>query len=195
MFVSKVFVVFVALLVSSVIAAPVLKEQSPDELQLLPRSGRLTGKAAVIAVQIKNRLRPKPGKAVFWSRSVETKKGGVTVSESANRHAEDFAKSKGKEVIHHSMARVGVKIPKNIRHQGMLWRTASKVFAKHASGDTHAVLGSKLAKKNVYETIEKPILLKNSKVNKLTEHNAETGVATVVKDVLYKKSKFPFDKA
>ena len=189
MFISKLTVVFFALLVSSVISAPVLKERSPDELELLPRAGRITGKSAVIAAQIASRLRTKPGKAVFWSGRVETKTG----TESANGHAEKFAKTHGKEVIHQALARVNIKIPKSNPQQDKLWKVASKVFAKHASGHTHAVLGGKLAKTNIYESIEKPTLMKNPKVHKLTEHNAQTGVATVVKNVPKKKSKFSFD--
>ena len=190
MFISKVTVVFFALLVSSVISAPVLKERSPDELELLPRAGRITGKAAVIAAQITTRLRTKPGKAVFWSGRVENKKGGA---ESVRPHAEKFAKTHGKELLHQALARVNIKIPKTNPQQEKLWKVASKVMAKHASGHTHAVLGSSLAKTNIYHSIEKPTLLKNPNVHKLTEHNAQTGAATVVKNVPKRKSKFSFD--
>ena len=179
MLISKIIVVFLALLVSSVISAPVLKERSPDELELLPRSRRMSGKAGVMAARMKYRIKPKPNKSLFWSGRVHTKKGVIE----SERYAGKFARMKRKEHIHHALRRANIKIPEDSKHEQKLWRHASKVFAKNASGHVHAVLGSKLAKKSVYKTIEKPTLMNNPKVHKMTEHNAETGESTVVKNV------------
>jgi hypothetical protein len=180
MFISKVFVLFFSLLlVSSVIGAPVLTERSLDEVELLPRAGGgMSKKAASAFKKITSFLRPKPGKAVFWSGMFK-KKGGGDVS--VKRKAENFAKSQGKETIGHALHRQNIRIPGNDPHTNQLWDHASHTFAKHASGETHAVLGPKMREGNVYERIEKPTLLKNDKVTKLTEHNPETGGSSVVK--------------
>jgi hypothetical protein len=180
MFISKAFVVFFVLLVSSVIAAPVVKERSPDA-ELLPR-----GTAASVKNKITKFLRPLHDKAVFWSGKVEAKKGGTT---SVAPHAAVFAKTHGKEVLRQSLKRADIKIPKNKPQTNDLWRHASKVYAEHSSGDVHAVLGSKLRPGNVYHTVEKPALLNNPKVHTLTEHNAGTKKATVVKPAAHPHKK------
>lgn len=180
MFISKVVVVFSALLVSSVIAAPVITERSLDEVELLPRAGLgFKGAAAAIASKIRSSLKPKPGGAVFWSGSAPGK-GGKNVS--VKKQAEKFAKKNDKETIGQAMKRTDIKIPKNNKWYKPLWEMASNVFAKHSKGDTHAILGSKRTPGNIYERIEKPTLMNNSKVTKLTEHNVATGESAVVKD-------------
>ena len=179
MFISKAFVFFFALLVCSVIAAPVITERSLDELELLPRAGRLDRATVAIVSKIRNVLRPKPGGAVFWSGSAPGK-GGKNVS--VKKQAEKFAKKNDKETIGQAMKRTDIKIPKNNKWYKPLWEMASNVFAKHSKGDTHAILGSKRTPGNIYERIEKPTLMNNSKVTKLTEHNVATGESAVVKD-------------
>jgi len=184
MFISKVFVIFFMLLVSSVIAAPVVKEQSPDA-ELLPR-GRIA--ASVTYASIKNKitkfLRPQHDKAVFWSGKIPTKKGGTV---SVGGHAANYAKTHGKETIGQAMKRADINIPKNHPHSWKLWKHASNVFAKHASGVVHTILGSILKVKNVYHTIEKPILMKKPEVHTLIERNEETKKVTVVKPIPPKK--------
>ena len=190
MFISKVVVVFSALLVSSVIAAPVITERSLDEVELLPRAGLgFKGAAAAIASKIRSSLKPKPGGAVFWSGKVPGtgKKEGKDVS--VKQYADKFAKNKGKETIGGAMKRADIKIPNQSKHNWNLWKTASKFFAHRASGDTHAVLGSKRQQGNIYDTIEKPTLMKNPKVTKLTEHHVASGSSTVVKDTSKSKRK------
>jgi len=180
MFISRVFVFFFALLISSAIAAPVIKERSPDEPQLSARTIKHMSQAVGIAMRIKKSLRPQPGQAVFWSGTKSGKNGPVSVG----KDAEKFAKVNGKEVLRHALAKQGIKIPPPSQnpHSSRLWEIASKVYALRASGDTHAILGSVRRPGNVYDAIERPTLLKNEKVPKLTEHNAETGKSTVVKE-------------
>jgi len=179
MFISKVFVIFFALLISSVIAAPVITERSLEEVELLPRAGLgFKGAAAKIASKIRSSLRPKPG-SVFWSGKVPGK-GGRDVS--VKRHADKFAKGKGRETIGGAMKDANIHIPKESKHNWNLWQTASKFFSHRASGETHAVLGSKRAHGNVYDTIERPTLMKNPKVTKHTEHDVASGSSKVVKD-------------
>lgn len=180
MFISKVFVqvVFFALLVSSVIAAPIVKEGSADAFQLSARDNHM--KAAVkVARQIKSFLMPKPGKSVFYTGMIPGKKKLIPVKQ----HAEHFAKANGKELLGNALARAKIRIPseKKNPHYMRLWEFASRVYAKRAQGVAHAVLGSSVKPLNVYHMIEKPTLLKNPKVQKVIEHNAKTKESTVVK--------------
>jgi len=186
MLISKVFVVFFALLVSSVIAAPVLTDRSLDEVELLPR--RLDGPTRAIASRIRKTLRPKPNGTVFWSGRVPKngKKGFKGNGVSVKKYADKFAKNNGKETVSQAMKRTNNKIPNNNKKKMKLWEVSSKVFALHASGDIHAILGSKRRDKNIYDKIEKPTLMNNPKVTKLTEHNVVTGKTTVVKDTTKK---------
>jgi len=102
---------------------------------------------------------------------------------SAGKDAEKFAKAHGKEVLGKSLAKHGIKIPSKTKspYSHKLWKFASKVYAQRASGHVHAVLGSTRKPGNIYDTIEKPALMKNKKVTKLTEHKAGSRKATVVK--------------
>jgi hypothetical protein len=183
MFISKVFfqVVFFGLLVSSVIAAPVVKdsEGSPDVVQLSAR-GNPTMKAAVkIARQIKSSLVAKPGKTVFYTGTKPGKNGPIPVKQTA----ELFAKAHRKELLGHALAKAKIRIPSENKnpHAMRLWKFASKVYATKSSKVAHAFIGKWTRPGNVYHKIEKPALLKNPKVTKLIEHNGETGETTVVK--------------
>ncbi|KDR70553.1 hypothetical protein GALMADRAFT_144466 [Galerina marginata CBS 339.88] len=181
MFISKVFLTLFALLLSTALAAPAPIRQAPsrDDLQLSTRGLGQLAKAAGMALKIKKNLHPTPGKAVFWSGSRPGKSGPVSVGADAER----FAAKHGKEVLNPSLQKHGINIPsrKESPYSNKLWGFASKVYAQRASGHVHAVLGSTRRPGNIYDTIEKPILMKNKKVTKITEHNAETGKATVVK--------------
>jgi len=186
MFISKVFVqvVFFALLVSSVIAAPVVKERSPDDtVQLSARSDHMK-QAVKIARQIKRTLMPTPGKSVFYTGAKPSKnKGRLPVQ--AKQTAEYFAKANGgKELLGNALAKAKIRIPskeKNPLALPRLWRFASKAFAMKSSGAVHAFIGKTVRPGNDYHNVEKPALLKNKKVTKLIEHNTETGASTVVK--------------
>ena len=180
MFISKVIVVFVALLVSSAVTAPVFKEPPPNDLELSVRSTKHMAEAVHVARQIKNNLRPKAGEAVFWS-GYKTDQNGKRVS--VKEDAQKFAQDKGKLVLNHGLARDGINIPppEQNPHTPRLWKFSSKVWAQRAHGDTHAVVGDWRNPHSDYDTIEKPILRTSPKVSKLTEHNVQTGVSTVVK--------------
>jgi len=179
MLVSKIFVVVFALLVGSALAAPVRTARSRDDFQLSTRAIHHMTSAARIALRTKKRLRPTHGKAVFWSGTRPSKHGHVSV----DHDAQNFAKAHGKELLAPSLEKHGINIPSHLEnpYSHKLWNMASKTFAHRASGHVHAILGSTRRPGNVYDTIEKPTLMKNKKVTKLTEHNAETGETTVVK--------------
>ncbi|KIM35477.1 hypothetical protein M413DRAFT_32495 [Hebeloma cylindrosporum] len=192
MFISKIFLVLFALLFSFALAAPVpggsalaapdRKERSLDVPQLSARGFAHIVQAAKVATQIKKKLKPTPGKAVFWSGVVpHPTKADKWLS--VQDQAESWAKANGKETIDPSLKKEGVHMPlrKDNPFTQKLWDFASKVYAKRTSGHVHVVLGTKLREKNTYENIEKPVLLKNKKVTKITEHNAATGEKTVIK--------------
>jgi len=177
MFISKVLVVLFALLVGSALAAPLRAERSLDDLRLSSRGLGQMAKAAGLAVRLKKNIRPAPGKAVFWSGTRPGKNGPVSVG----KDAEHFAKAHGKEVLDPTKHGISIPTRKENPYSNKLWGFASKVYAQRASGDVHAILGSTRRPGNVYDTIEKPALMKNKKVTRLTEHDAATGKTTVVK--------------
>ncbi|KAF8160290.1 hypothetical protein BJ912DRAFT_902216 [Pholiota molesta] len=184
MFIPKFLVVFLALLLGSVVAAPTYYERS-DEVALEARQrgiGQFKQAAQAVSTinQVKKAFRPKSGEAVFWSG---TRKDAHGHPVSVHGDAQKFAHAHDKSTINHGLAQHGIKIPE--RHENKysdhIWNVASKVWAERAHGDTHAVLGGTVRPGSVYNTIEKPILMKNERVTKLTEHNMETGKSTVVK--------------
>ena len=177
MFISKIFFILFALLVGSALAAPVVKERSLDDPQLSTRGLGQLAKAAGIAVRLKKNIRPAPGKSVFWSGTKPGKNGPVSVGQDA----ESFAKTHGKEVLNPKKHGINMPSQKENKYSNKLWGFASKVYAQRSSGHVHAILGSTRRPGNVYDTIEKPALMKNKKVTKITEHNAVTGKKTVVK--------------
>ncbi|CAA7258989.1 unnamed protein product [Cyclocybe aegerita] len=181
MFVSKCFVVSFGLFFGLVAAAPI---ELPSE-QLVKRGPTNAVKpnhmaqAVKVANKIRTNLKTDPDKAVFWSGTRQGKKGPVSVKDDAAR----FAKQEGKETINMALKKSNIKIPTEQQnpHSTRLWDFASKVWAKEAEGETHAVLGGTVRPASVYNKIEKPELLKNDKVTKLTEHNVDTKGKTVVK--------------
>ncbi|KAF8192050.1 hypothetical protein BJ912DRAFT_275409 [Pholiota molesta] len=185
MFIPKFLVVLLALLLGSVIAAPAYYERS-DEVELEARQRGLSrfrqaAQSVAINRQVKQKLRPKAGEAVFWSGSTPDAHGKPV---SARVHAEQFAKTHpGTSTVNHALAKHGISIPDKPqnRYSDKMWGVASKVWAERAHGDTHVVLGGHVRPGSVYNTIEKPTLMNNHRVTKVTEHNVATGKSTVVK--------------
>lgn len=184
MFTSKFLVFFFAAFLAPSIAAPIWHGGSDTaDLQARePAKGSL--KHAVQAVSTINKVNkgfhPKEGEAVFWSG---TRSGPHDTRVSVHGDAQKFAHDHGKSTINHGLSHNGIRIPdrKENPHSDHIWNVASKVWAERAHGDTHAILGGAVRPQSVYKTIEKPILMKNDRVTKLTEHNMETGKKTVVK--------------
>ena len=184
MFFSKVFIhVVFLLLVGSVIAAPVVKDGSPDAVQLSTRENpaiKHMRVAVKIARQIKNSLKAVPSKTIFYTGTKLGKKGKeIPVKQTA----EHFAKANQKQLLGHALAKAKIRIPSENKnpHSMRLWKLASKAYAMRSSGVAHAFIGKWTRPENVYHNIEKPTLLKNPKLSKLIEHNGETGATTVVK--------------
>ncbi|KAJ3513422.1 hypothetical protein NLJ89_g2959 [Agrocybe chaxingu] len=182
MFAPKYLFVAFALFASLVSAAPIAEYFDEGELaarEPLPSLKHLA-QAVGVARKLRTAIKPKPNGAVFWSGTKTTKKGKEV---SVKADATKFAKKHGKETLNMALKKHGVKIPteKQNPHSPRLWNIASKLMAQRAKGETHAVLGSKVRPGSVWKKIEKPTLMKNKKVTKVTEHNAATKKKTVTK--------------
>ena len=186
MFTSKFLVFFIAALLAPSIAAPIWngRPETADLQARAPTKGAERFRHAAQAVKTINKVNkvfhPKEGEAVFWSG---TRKGPGDTRVSVHGDAQKFAHEHGKSTINHGLSQHGVRIPdrKENHYSDHIWNEASKTWAERAHGSTHAILGGHVRPQSVYKTIEKPILMKNDRVTKLTEHNMETGTNTVVK--------------
>ncbi|KIM34842.1 hypothetical protein M413DRAFT_14879 [Hebeloma cylindrosporum] len=194
MFISKIVVILFAVLVGSALAAPVRIERSLDDVQLSPRgvlkvphsreaiNRSHRSQAMKVFLKINQKLKPKPGKSVFWTGKVP--KNGNPEAVTIQPDAEHWAAVRNKEAIDPMLKKKGVNMPSrdDNRYAGALWKHASRVFAHRASGHVHTLLGSVIRKNAIYKNIEKPILMQNNKVTRLTEHDVLTGTKTVVND-------------
>ncbi|KAJ3513421.1 hypothetical protein NLJ89_g2958 [Agrocybe chaxingu] len=178
MFAPKYLLVAFALFASLISAAPIEYSSEGYLAVREPKPIKNLFKAVGIAHKINKAVKPKPNGAVFWSGTKADKNGKQT---SVRADAEKFAKKHGKETLNMQLNKHGVNIPDKNPHSPRLWNIASKLMAHRAKGETHAFLGSKVRPGSVWNKIEKPTLMKNKKVHKVTEHNAATGKKTVTK--------------
>jgi hypothetical protein len=110
-------------------------------------------------------LKPKPNTSVFWS-------GQSSKDVSVKTKAHKFAKCNNKETVNMALRRLGIKIP-TVKQNPLSWRIweiASKILATRARGEVDVVLGEMIGVESVWMRIEKPALMKNEKVHKITEH-------------------------
>jgi hypothetical protein len=109
-------------------------------------------------------LKPELDMSVFWS--------GRTKGVSVGTKAQKFAKYYNKETVGMALQRLGIKIPtaKQNPLSWHIWELASKLFATRTCGEVNVVLGKKSLSGSVWMKIEKPTLMKNLKVTKITEH-------------------------
>jgi len=196
MLMSKILVIFSALLVTPAIGAPILVERVPDSVELSVRrwpAGWTKTKNFVKTMhRVKEATRehmkqglaifqklpkvppPKPDQAVFWSGTKPDGRGGTV---SVQKDAMLF----GITAWHH-LKTWGIKIPSWKKNPvvPLVWGAVSDKYATDASGIVHSVLGNRRPG-NVYDNIEKPALMKNPKVTMLIEHDALTKQSKVVK--------------
>jgi len=61
-----------------------------------------------------------------------------------------------------------------------IWTQASKIFAQQAKGNVNAHLGKEIRPNGIYYNVEKPALLKNKAVHKITEigHDGKQNIVT-----------------
>ena len=120
--------------------------------------------------KLRNYIKSSPKTGVFWSGKHE----GSSVKQSAEKHAKKVNGS----TIGHDLKVVGMKPPARSAKPSITkkwWDTASRIKAQHSTGPVHAVLGSEVRKKSVWNRIEKPALMKNKKVPSVSQIHPSTG--------------------
>lgn len=174
------FLLFPLIFLVGIIAAAPIADHS-NELALLSREPNLKhlAQAAKVAFQIKTKLKPPRGGAVFWSGHKKGANGPTSVYDDAQKYAKDH----GKKTLEMALEAKKINIPKEKENpmSDKLWGYASKKWAQRAKGQTEAVLGSSLRPASVWKTVEKPQLLRNKHVTKITEHNVDTKTHRVTK--------------
>jgi len=181
MHISGPFVFCITMLIGSSLAAPVLTEWN-DELvaRIPPARFAHAAQAAMLSAQIKKKVNPRPNGSVFWSGSRPDHHGNMVP---VLNDARKIAKQHGKETLEDHMDRHKIHIPDRSQnpHSKKLWGIASNTFAQRTKGDTHAYLGPVMRKESVYVNHEKPTLMNNAHVTRLTEHQLPHGGSAVVK--------------
>jgi len=179
---STLVVFCVTMLVGHSLAAPVPAEWN-DELVVRNPPSRVfahAAQAAMLSAQIKKKVNPRPNAAIYWSGSRPGPHGKlVTVEADARR----IAKMHGKETLEDHLENKKIHIPLQAQnpHSKKLWAIASNAFAQRTKGETHAYLGPVMRPQSVYVNHEKPTLMANPHVSKITEHHLPHGGSTVVK--------------
>jgi hypothetical protein len=133
--------------------------------------------------ELNQALKTGPGQAIFWSGKtiVDGKKRSSRLD--AWKHAE----STGGKTLDMAMKDGGIPIPekvppgpkKSVKSQRK-WKKPSIIFAKKAQGEIDVHLGELVNPDSVYNKYERPKLLENPKVTKVTEHRPD-GSAEVIK--------------
>jgi hypothetical protein len=119
---------------------------------------------------LKNHIKNSSKTGVFWSGTHK----GVSVQRSAEKHAKKVDGS----TIGQDLKAVAIKPPTRPTNPDIIkkwWDTASKLKADHSAGPVHAVLGSKVRKDSVWNTVEEPALKKNKKVPSISQIHPGTG--------------------
>ncbi|KAF9533978.1 hypothetical protein CPB83DRAFT_844886 [Crepidotus variabilis] len=166
MLAQKYGLIGLSLLSSLVAAAPIPNDDTIG--YLVPRTNTAAKKEGNMAKktshELDKKLSPSRDKAVFWSGQVK----GASVIGTAT----EYAKKHDKETLEMGLNKAHVKLPAwgQSKTAPELWDHASKLWAERAKGETIAFLGQ-VRPQSVYNTIEKPLLEKNTKVTKITEHN------------------------
>jgi len=119
---------------------------------------------------LKGTLKTQPGQAKFWAGSTPDHTGSPV---SAQQSAEADAAAHGGTTLESALHSAGHTMPDwdagNPAAKNK-WSEASRAFAKGASGDVDAHIGTNVRKGSVYKTEEKPLLKKNPNVSSITEH-------------------------
>ena len=131
--------------------------------------------AVRIAKEMRAKLWPKCDEAVFWS--------GKTNEISISGYAQKWAKEHNKQTINLAFKRHHIKIPMDPTFKTRLQTIADRLWVRRASGDVHAILGSRVRSESAWATIERPTLMKSTKITMLTEHHPATTIVT--KNVAY----------
>jgi hypothetical protein len=164
MLATNFFVFSLGLLFTLVAAAPT--PIGPDQLELDSRGLKLKSLLPESRHLLKNmnqKLTPPRDGAVFWSGKLH---GGAVAIHAAEAHA----KKHGKSTLEMALKKHDIHIPDKHPDTKKLWKHASLLWASRAKGKTEAILGH-VKHGGVYQTIEKPAILRNKKITQHVEHN------------------------
>lgn len=97
--------------------------------------------------------------------------------------AADVAKQNNGTTLEMLMEEQGINLPKwdfNDPAAIQVWKDASASYARQASGEVRAIIGSKINPDGVWNTIELKILKANLNVSKIIVIDPETLVKTII---------------
>ena len=141
-------------------------------------SGRSVGDNESIKFDIKeiaSQLKTDKDTAYFWSGNSNGKGGKDFAMEYANKN--------GGITLEGLMDRKGIKMPIwDISNPNAIkaWDDASAEYAKQASGEVRAIIGTSIRPNSTWERIELPALKSNNKVTKIIIIDPETLIETVI---------------
>jgi len=127
--------------------------------------------------RLKHILKTDDHQATFWS--------GWSGPKSSQAEAVKDARARGGTTLEMLLHQGGAKMPiltPGDKMAGQQWVKAAKIYALHAKGDVNAHLGETIRPGNIYEGVEKPILLQNKHVTSITEHKHD-GSKTIIRKV------------
>lgn len=181
MFHLRILAFFVLWVITLSLGAPIYQERDFFEGNLIARNNAMKN-AVKIARQMKHRLNHfKPGEVLFYSGE-KWDREGRNQRASVKPDAVKIGKQNGQLILSQILHKHKIWIPRKAEnpHAPRLWKFASKIISQRAKGETSAIVGER-RKGSVYDTIEKPALLKNPNVPRLTEHNVVTRKKEIVK--------------
>ena len=130
---------------------------------LVPHMNPVTMAQALLAARrIKKKIWPAHGEALFWS--------GQGVNGSVQADALQYAHKHGLMILSQALTRAHINIPPidcNL-YSNRLWEFASATYARLAEGVVYAIVGEKRLG-SIWEDIELPLLIKNSRVQRVVE--------------------------
>ena len=118
-------------------------------------------------------LKTEPNKSYFWSGLGET--GASTAANIAGKN--------GGVTLETTIEVQGVKMPKwdfNNPSAVETWKNASSAYARQASGEVRAVIGSSVKPDSIWNTIELPALKANPNVTKIITVDPITLTETII---------------
>ena len=120
-------------------------------------------------------LKTEPNTAYFWSG----KSNGV----GGPQIAAEIARSNGGVTLETTLESQNINMPKwdfNDSDAIQAWRDASATYAKQASGEVRAIIGSDINPDGIWTTIELPTLKSNPNVSKIIIIDPETRHETII---------------
>jgi hypothetical protein len=174
MFYSRLsFLALLLFLVAFVSALPIYEDGARLVARVQPESSS-NKKDWPKKSKLREILKSDKHQATFWSG----RRGGTSTQQVAETHTQGRNGKTLEMALHQGGAKMPPWSPGNKKVE-QKWTQAAKIFAKKAQGDVHAHIGETVRPNGVYDKTEKPALLKNKKVNTITEHRHD-GSQTVI---------------